>query len=96
VVTEPELFNIETKAGPVQVFGLPWPTKNLFLSKEEYKDFTDEEITKEIQRRASKKIKKFARMMKPDTPAIFAAHLAAAEGIRYFLLKYWLKKNLIM
>ena len=80
VVTEPELFNIETKAGPVQIFGLPWPTKNLFLAKEEYKNFTDEEVTKEIQKRASKKIKKYARMMRPGTPAIFAAHLAAAEA----------------
>ena len=80
VVTEPELFNIETKAGPVQIFGLPWPTKNLFLAKEEYKNFTDEEVTKEIQKRVSKKIKKYARMMRPGTPAIFAAHLAAAEA----------------
>ena len=80
VVTEPEMLNIETKAGQVQVFGLPWPTRNLFLSKEEYKDFTDEEITKEIQKRASEKIREFARMVKPGTPAIFAAHLAAAEA----------------
>ena len=80
VVTEPEMLNIETKAGPVQVFGLPWPTKNLFLSKEEYKDFTDEKITKEIQKRASEKIREFARMMKPGISAIFAAHLAVAEA----------------
>jgi len=80
VVTEPELLNIKTKTGPVQVFGMPWPTKNLFLFKEEYKDFNDEKITKEIQKRASKKIKKYARMMKPGIPAIFAAHLAAAEA----------------
>ena len=80
VVTKPELLDIETRSGPVQIFGLPWPTKNLFLTKEEYKDFTDEEITKEIQKRASKKIKEYARMMKPGTPAIFTAHLAAAEA----------------
>ena len=80
VINEPRLFNIETKAGPVQVLGFPWPTKNLFLTKEEYKDFTDEEVTKEIQKRASKKIKKFAGMIKPGTPAIFAAHLAAQEA----------------
>ena len=80
IVTKPELLDIETKAGPVQVFGLPWPTKNLFLSKEECKDLTDHEITKEIQKRASKKINEFARMVKPGTPAIFAAHLAVAEA----------------
>lgn len=80
IVSEPELLNIKTKAGPVQIFGLPWPTKNLFLSKEEYKDFTDEEVTKEIQKRVSKKILEFARMVKPGIPAIFAAHLAVAEA----------------
>ncbi|GAI72922.1 unnamed protein product, partial [marine sediment metagenome] len=41
---------------------------------------TDEEITKEIQSRASEKIREFSRMMKSSTPAIFAAHLAAAEA----------------
>lgn len=80
IVTEPELLNIETKEGPVQVFCLPWPTKNLFLTKEEYKNFTDEKITKEIQMRASEKIRNYARIMKPGIPAIFAAHLAAAEA----------------
>jgi exonuclease SbcD len=80
VVTKPELLDIETKGGPVQIFGLPWPTKNLFLTKEEYKNFTDEEITKEIQKRASKKIREYARMMKPGIPAIFATHLAVAEA----------------
>ena len=80
IVTKPELLNIETEAGPVQVFGLPWPTKNLFLTKEEYKNFTDEDIVKHLQIRVSKKILEFARMIKPGIPAIFAAHLAAAEA----------------
>ncbi|OIP66868.1 MAG: hypothetical protein COZ07_00855 [Candidatus Infernicultor aquiphilus] len=80
VVTEPELLNIETKAGPVQVFGMPWPTKNLFLDKEEYKNFTDEEITLEIQKRVSDQIIASARVINPNIPAIFAAHLAAAEA----------------
>jgi len=80
IVTEPELLNIETKAGPVQVFGLPWPTKNLFLTREECKNITDEEAIKHLQIRASKKILEFARMVKPGIPAILAAHLAAAEA----------------
>ena len=80
VLTEPELLVIETKSGPVQVFGLPWPTKNLFLAKEEYKNFTDEEITQEIQKRVSKRIIEYAHLMKSNMPAIFAAHLTAAEA----------------
>ena len=80
VITEPELLNIETKSGPVQVFGLPWPTKNLFLEKEEYKNFTDEQITREIQKRASEKIKEYAEKIKPGIPAIFTSHIAVAEA----------------
>jgi len=80
VLTEPELLIIETKSGPVQVFGLPWPTKNLFLAKEEYKNFTDEEITQEIQKRVSEKIIEYAHLMKSNMPAIFAAHLTVAEA----------------
>ncbi|MCK4447012.1 MAG: exonuclease SbcCD subunit D, partial [Candidatus Marinimicrobia bacterium] len=80
IVTEPKLLNIETKAGPVQVFCLPWPTKNLFLTKEECKNITDKEIIKHLQIRASRKILEFARMAKPGIPVIFAAHLAAAEA----------------
>ncbi len=80
VVTKPELLNVETKAGLIQVFGIPWPTKNLFLVKEEYKNFTDEEITLEIQKRVSDKIIEYARVLNPNIPAIFTAHLAAAEA----------------
>lgn len=80
IVTKPELLDIETKAGPVQIFGLPWPTKSLFLTKEECKNITDEEIIKHLQIRASKKILEFARVVKPGIPAILAAHLAAAEA----------------
>jgi len=80
VVNKPELFDIETKSGPVQVFGMPWPTKNLFLTKEECKDLTDVEIVEQIQIRATGKIKEFAKMIKPGIPTIFAAHLAVAEA----------------
>ena len=80
IVTKPELLDIETKSGPVQVFGLPWPTKNLFLTREECKNITDEEIIKHLQIRVSKKILEFARKINPGIPSIFAAHLAAAEA----------------
>jgi len=80
VVAKPELFNIETKSGEIQIFALPWPTKSQYLVKEEYKNFTDKEITEEIQKRVSKKICEFARKIIPGIPSVFVAHLAAAEA----------------
>jgi len=81
VVTSPELFNIETKSGAIQIFALPWPTKSQYLVKEEYKNFTDKEITEEIQKRVSKKICEFAGKVTPGTPAVFVAHLAAKDAV---------------
>ena len=80
VINEPSMVMIDTKSGPVQVFGLPWPTKNLFLTKEECRDITDGEIVQQIQIRGSQKILEFAGMAKPGIPTILAAHLAVAEA----------------
>ena len=81
VVANPELFNIKTKSGTIQIFALPWPTKSQYLVKEEYKNFTDKEITGEIQKRVSKTIEEFAKKIKPGIPAIFVAHLAAKDAV---------------
>ncbi len=80
VITKPELLTLETKSGPVQVLGLPWPTKNLFLVPEEYRNFTEEEITEEIQKRVKAKIIASTHLVKPNIPAILAAHLTVAEA----------------
>ena len=81
VVTHPELFNIETKSGVIQIFALPWPTKSQYLVQEEYKNFTDKEITEEIQERVSEKICEFSRKIIPGIPAVFVAHLAAKDAV---------------
>lgn len=80
ILSEPKLVNINTRSGPVQIFGLPWPNKNNFLTKDEYKNLNEEEIVKEIQKRVSEKIIEIARSLSPEIPAIFVAHLTVAEA----------------
>ena len=80
VVTFPELFSLETKSGPIQIFALPWPTKSQYLVKEEYKNFTDKEIIGVIQKRVSETIQDFSRKIKKGIPAVFTAHLAAKDA----------------
>ena len=37
VISKPKVIKIETKSGPVQIAGIPWPSKNLInLSNEKY------------------------------------------------------------
>jgi len=81
VISKPEFFVMETKSGAIQILALPWPTKSQYLAKDEYKHFTDKEITGEIQKRVSKNISEFVKEIKPGIPSIFVAHLAAKDAI---------------
>ncbi|GAB4115278.1 MAG: exonuclease SbcCD subunit D [Candidatus Caldatribacteriota bacterium] len=80
VLSEPKLVNINTRSGPIQIFGLPWPHKNNFLTKDEYKNLNEEEMVKEIQRRVTDEIIEIAHSLNPEIPAIFVAHLTVAEA----------------
>jgi len=80
VVTRPELLTLETKKGPVQILGLPWPSRNALVTKEAYKNFTDEEITKKIQEIYTEALDSYVRHLDPKVPSVLLAHLAAAEA----------------
>jgi exonuclease SbcD len=80
VVRRPSLLQIDTRSGPVQIAGLPWPTRHLLRTHEEYKDLPQEAITKKIQEICTTQIEEFARQLNPSMPAILTAHIAAAEA----------------
>ncbi|MDD5637536.1 MAG: exonuclease subunit SbcD [Atribacterota bacterium] len=50
VVTEPTLLSLQTGKGNIQVIGIPWPTRNQYLQKEEYRDSGLNLINKRIQK----------------------------------------------
>ena len=37
IFSKPELFILETKNGPVQILGVPWPTRNNLIAREEHR-----------------------------------------------------------
>jgi exonuclease SbcD len=80
VAEKPELFVIETKRGTFQAACFPWPTRHVLLTKEEYKNLLDEEITRTITEKSVSRIKKFTRDADPDLPLVLVAHLALAEA----------------
>ncbi|MFH1006489.1 MAG: exonuclease SbcCD subunit D [Candidatus Latescibacterota bacterium] len=78
VFTKPELRILNTKSGPIQIVGFPWPTRSMLLTKEEYKNFSEEEITKKVQELCAHLIEHFAERVDPNIPAVLAGHLTAA------------------
>lgn len=80
VIRRPQLLHLDTRSGPLQIAGLPWPTRNILRTHEAYKDLPQEELTREIQAICIARIDEFARQLNPQIPAIFTAHIAAAEA----------------
>ena len=80
VIRRPKLLQIATPKGTVQIAGLPWPTRHLLRTDDEYKDLPQEAITEKIQEICTTQIEEFARQLDPSMPAILTAHIAAAEA----------------
>jgi exonuclease SbcD len=81
VAEKPCLSRIETKSGPFQVACFPWPTRHVLLTKDEYKNLSDEEITRIIEEKCEHRINKFARDLDPALPSVLLAHLVVADAI---------------
>jgi DNA repair protein SbcD/Mre11 len=81
VVTEPRIINLQTVKGMVQIVGIPWPTKNQYLEKDEYRNSDINTINKKIRNRLLKKIKSLISELNLEYPKILAAHLTIAESV---------------
>lgn len=81
VVSKASSFVLETKSGPVQVVGIPWPTRNTITLQGAHLLKTAADITKHISEAVSKIIAAFAQELNPTVPAILASHLTVSNGI---------------
>ncbi len=89
VAKKPEVINIETKDGPVQIVALPWVTRSALLARDEYKNMNMEEINQLILDRIINivegpdgLISQLDPAVSGATPTILAAH-ATVQGAVY-------------
>ena len=80
VVRTPEMVTVPTASGPLQVAGLPWPSRHNLRAHESYKDLSQEETTRAIEQICTAQIEEFACLREPESPAILAGHLAASAA----------------
>lgn len=81
VFSKPGSIKIQTKNGPVQVVGIPWPTRNNLLTMEEYRYKDGEEIVQIISNKVAGIVKGLAEKLDPSIPAILASHLTVTTGV---------------
>lgn len=81
VITKPQSFVLPTKSGPVQIVGIPWPTRNNIALSKNHAAKNSHEITTYIEQAVAAIIKNYAEQLDPKIPAVLAAHITVTSGI---------------
>ena len=70
-----QTYTVPTRAGPLQVLAVPWPSRGAMLAREESRGLSIEEIRAETERRMTMAIAGRAQGIDPDVPAILTGHV---------------------
>ncbi len=70
-----QTYAVPTRAGPLQVLAVPWPSRGAMLAREESRGLSIEEIRAETERRMTAAIAAHADGIDPSAPAILAGHV---------------------
>jgi exonuclease SbcD len=81
VIAKPTSFVLNTKSGPVQIVGMPWPTRNTIAMSEKHYFKTSFELTDYIAQATATIIKHQAQALDPAIPAVLTGHLTVSSGI---------------
>jgi DNA repair protein SbcD/Mre11 len=81
VIAKPTTLVLETKHGPVQIVGIPWPTRNTIALNKTHLHQTPAEITQYISQAVSTIIQTSAQKLDPDLPAVLSGHLTVSSGV---------------
>ncbi len=81
VINKPQILNIITKNGPVQIVGIPWPTRNTISISNRYIHQSAEKITEHIAQSVGNIIQHLANQLDPNLPAILTGHLTVSSGV---------------
>ncbi len=81
VISKPTTIMLETKNGPVQIVGIPWPTRNTISLGDAHLFKSTSQITEYISKAVNAIIQDLAEKLNPQIPAVLAAHLTVSNGI---------------
>ena len=73
-------YQVETKAGPLQVVALPWARKSAILSREETKNLTFDEVNERLEQILTERLKIEIEALDRNLPAVLAAHVSLANA----------------
>lgn len=81
VLAKPQTISIRTKSGPVQIVGIPWPTRGTVALNTALHHDESQDLSAYISRSISSIIKHHAEQLDQTMPAVLAAHLTVADAL---------------
>ncbi|MBD3273023.1 exonuclease subunit SbcD [Candidatus Dependentiae bacterium] len=81
VFSKPEILKLNTKNGPIQIVGIPWPTRNNIISEKKFHLKNSKEITQYLSDAVTQIINNLANKLDKNIPSILAGHLTVSTGI---------------
>lgn len=81
VIAKPTILPLKTKHGPINIVGIPWPTRNTISMANTHLNKSGTEITEYISKAVASIIADCAQKLDPQIPAVLAGHLTVSSGI---------------
>ncbi len=81
VISKPKTITLKTKNGPIQIVGIPWPTRNSISLNKKHQLKNATQITEYISKAVAQIIKNSAEKLDQKIPAVLAGHLTVTSGI---------------
>lgn len=79
VIAKPETLVLTTKSGPVQIVGMPWPTKGMIALNNQRGE--EQDVAELISRAVLKILDHHVAQLDSQLPTILAAHLTIGDAI---------------
>lgn len=81
VIAKPTSFVLQTKSGPVQIIGIPWPSRTTLAINNAHAHTTATELTQYIAQSVATIIQQYTEQLDAEMPAVLAGHLTVSSGI---------------
>ena len=80
VANKPEILNVTTGKGEIQVAVFPWPRRTALLAREDVKNLGIGQVIEQLQNAMADKLVELAGKIDPSKPAVLAAHVAVSSA----------------
>lgn len=81
VMSKPHAFVLNTKSGPVNIVGLPWPNRTTIATSQNHMFKSAGELTDYISQATAAILHHLASQLDPQLPAVLTGHLTVSSGI---------------